>query len=77
MLASYPQDKISFTDKPIKVLSLWGSNDQIADLNKVKDAQYVMPSDAESSVTNKQQMMDTSNYIIELLNSLNGSSEEK
>ena len=47
LLASYPQDKVNFTDKPIKVLSLWGSNDQIADLNKVKDAKNVMPSDAE------------------------------
>ena len=100
LLASYPQDKTNLTDKSIQVLSLWGSNDQIADLNKVKDAQYVMPSDAEfmeieggnhggfgdyghqkgdgeSSITNKQQMIDTSNYIIGLLNRLNGSLEEK
>ena len=100
LLASYPQDKTNLTDTPIKVLSLWGSNDQIADLNKVKDAKYIMPGDAEfieikggnhggfgdyghqegdgeSSITNKQQMMDTSNYIIELLDNLNGSSEEK
>ena len=99
LLASYPQDKTDFTSKPIKVLSLWGSNDKIADLNKVKEAKNVMPSDSEfieikggnhggfgdyghqkgdgeSSITNKQQMMDTSKYIIELLDSLNGSLEE-
>lgn len=100
LLASYPQAKTNFTDKSIQVLSLWGSNDQIADLNKVKDAKYVMPSDAEfieieggnhggfgdyghqkgdgeSSITNKQQIMDTSNYIIDFLDRLNESSEEK
>lgn len=100
LLASYPQAKTNFTDKPIEVLSLWGSNDQIADLNKVKEAKNVMPSDAEfieieggnhggfgdyghqkgdgeSSITNKQQMMDTSNYIIALLDRLNESLEEK
>ncbi|MGE7020968.1 alpha/beta hydrolase [Solibacillus cecembensis] len=94
LLASYPQNKINFTDKPLKVLSLWGSNDQVADLNKVKEAKNVMPSDAEfieikggnhggfgdygnqkgdgeSSITNKQQMMDSATYIIELLDSLN------
>ena len=99
LLASYPQAKTNFTDKSIEVLSLWGSNDQIADLNKVKEAKYVMPSDAEfieieggnhsgfgdyghqkgdgeSLITNKQQMMDTSNYIIDLLDRLNESSEE-
>ncbi|MEK4426495.1 alpha/beta family hydrolase [Solibacillus sp. FSL K6-1523] len=94
LLASYPQNKVDFTNKPMKVLSLWGSNDQVADLNKVKKAKNVMPSDAEfieikggnhggfgdyghqkgdgeSSITNKQQMMDSATYIIELLDSLN------
>jgi len=94
LLASYPQDNKDFTDKPIKVLSLWGSNDKVADLNKVKAAKNVMPSDAqfieikggnhagfgdyghqkgdgESLITNEQQMMNTSKYIIELLDSLN------
>lgn len=100
LLASYPQNQTNLTDTPIKVLSLWGSNDKIADLNKVKDAEYVMPGDAEfieikggnhggfgdyghqegdgeSSITNKQQMIDTSNYIIELMDQLNVSLEEK
>ncbi|MEK5040352.1 alpha/beta family hydrolase [Sporosarcina sp. FSL K6-3457] len=47
LLASYPQSKTNLSNQPIKVLSLWGSNDQVADLNKVKDAKNVMPSDAE------------------------------
>ena len=94
LLASYPQSKTNLSNTPIKVLSLWGNNDQVADLNKVKEAKNVMPSDAkfieitggnhggfgdyghqkgdgESSITNKQQMMDTSTYIIETLDSLN------
>lgn len=93
LLASYPKDNKDFTKSGINVLSLWGSNDKVADLNKVKEAKNVMPSDSEfieikggnhggfgdyghqkgdgeSSITNKQQMMDTSKYIIELLDSL-------
>lgn len=94
LLASYPQTKTNLSSKPIRVLSLWGSSDEVADLNKVKEAKNVMPRDSkfieikggnhggfgdyghqkgdgESSITNKQQMMDTSKYIIELLDSLN------
>ena len=94
LLASYPQDKTNLSSKPIKVLSLWGSNDEVADLNKVKEAKEVMPTDSqfieitggnhggfgeyghqkgdgESSITNKQQMTETTKYIIELLDSLN------
>lgn len=93
LFASYPQSKTNLSSKPIKVLSLWGSNDKVADLTKVKDAKNAMPSDArfieiiggnhggfgdyghqkgdgESSITNKQQMMETSQYIVELLDSL-------
>lgn len=93
LLASYPQSKTNFTDKSIKVLSLWGSNDKVADLNKVKAAKDVTPNDAkfieinggnhggfgdyghqkgdgEASITNKEQMMEASKYIIELLDSL-------
>lgn len=93
LLASYPQNKTNLSSESIKVLSLWGSNDKIADLNKVKDAKNVMPSDSEfieirggnhggfgdyghqkgdgeSSITNQQQMLETSEYIIELLDSL-------
>ena len=94
LLASYPQNKTNFSNKSIKVLSLWGSNDKVADLKKVKEAINVMPRDSEfieindgnhggfgdyghqkgdgeSLITNKQQMMDTSKYIIELLGSIN------
>ena len=93
LLASYPQNKTNLSSKSIKVLSLWGSNDKVADLNKVKAAKNVMPSDSEfieikggnhggfgdygyqkgdgeSSITNKQQMMDASKLILELLDSL-------
>lgn len=94
LLASYTQSKTNLSNEPIKVLSLWGSNDEIADLTKIKEAGNVMPTDSEfieikggnhggfgdyghqkgdgeSSITNKEQMMETSKYIIELLDSLN------
>ena len=93
LLASYPQDKTILTDTKIKVLSLWGSNDQVADLNKVKAAKNMMPDDAqfieivggnhggfgdyghqkgdgEASITNKEQITETSTYIIEFLDRL-------
>lgn len=94
LLASYPQDKTDLSSREIEVLSLWGSNDKVADLNKVKEAKNLMPSDSEfieiqggnhggfgdyghqkgdgeSSITNTEQMMDASKYIIKLLDSLN------
>ncbi|WP_342507915.1 alpha/beta family hydrolase [Sporosarcina sp. FSL K6-2383] len=94
LLASYPQSKTDLNNTPIKVLSLWGENDKVADLNKVKEAKNIMPGDSEfieitggnhggfgdyghqkgdgkSSLTNIQQMMETSKYIIETLDSLN------
>lgn len=94
LLASYPQNKTNLSSESIKVLSLWGSNDEIADLTKIKEAKNVMPSDSEfieikggnhggfgdyghqkgdgeSSITNQQQMVETTEYIIELLDSLN------
>lgn len=93
LLASYPQSKTDLSSQPIKVLSIWGNNDQVADLNKVKEAKNMMPSDSEfieitggnhggfgdygqqkgdgeSTITNKQQMLDTSTYIIDILDSL-------
>ncbi len=93
LLASYPQDKTDLRSSNVKVISLWGSNDKVADLNKVKDAKSIMPSgsefieikdgnhggfgdyghqsgDGEALITNKQQMKDTSKYIINLLDSL-------
>lgn len=42
-LASYPQKGRDFNSKDIKVLSLWGSNDKVADLNKIKDSKNLMP----------------------------------
>ena len=42
LLASYPKDNKDFTKSGINVLSLWGSNDKVADLNKVKSAKKVM-----------------------------------
>ncbi|EYE87432.1 hypothetical protein Q428_13390 [Fervidicella metallireducens AeB] len=46
LLASYPQDKNNFTGKNIKTLSLWGSEDKVAKLDKVKSAKNILPSDA-------------------------------
>lgn len=43
LLASYPKDNNDFTKSGINVLSLWGSNDKVADLNKVKNAKKLMP----------------------------------
>ncbi|WP_203247356.1 alpha/beta family hydrolase [Sporosarcina beigongshangi] len=94
LLASYPQSKTDLSNTSINVLSLWGSNDRVADVSKVNEAKNVMPSDAKfieitggnhggfgdyghqkgdgkSSLTNKQQIMETSKYIIETLDSLN------
>ncbi|MDW0111210.1 alpha/beta family hydrolase [Sporosarcina aquimarina] len=47
LLASYPQSKTDLSKSPLKVLSLWGSNDKVADLEKVKNAKKGMPNDAQ------------------------------
>lgn len=47
LLASYSQEGRDFTNRNIKVLSLWGDNDKVADLNKVKKCKEVMPIDSE------------------------------
>lgn len=47
LLASYPKDHKDFTKSWINVLSLWGSNDKVADLNKVKNAKKVMPANSK------------------------------
>lgn len=47
LLASYPQSNKDFTTSPIKIMSLWGSNDKVADLNKVKEAKNLMPRNSE------------------------------
>lgn len=46
LLASYPQAKTDLSTETIEVLSMWGSNDEVADVEKIKDAKNVMPSDA-------------------------------
>lgn len=47
LLASYQQDNIDLRNTQLKVLSLWGSNDKVADLSKVIEAKKLMPSDAK------------------------------
>lgn len=47
LMASYPQQKTNLKNRKIEVLSLWGSNDKVADLNKVKGAKSILPSDSE------------------------------
>jgi len=46
LLASYAQDKRDFSSRDIKVLSLWGENDKVADISKITKAKEVMPKDA-------------------------------
>ena len=47
LLASYSQKDRDFTNRNIKVLSLWGNNDKVADLNKVKNCKSAMPDDSK------------------------------
>lgn len=47
LLASYPQSKTDLSKTSLNVLSIWGGNDGVADLEKVKNAKKSMPSDAE------------------------------
>lgn len=47
LLASYSQEGRNFSDRNIKVLSLWGNNDKVADLDKVKNCKKIMPADSE------------------------------
>lgn len=93
LLASYSQKDRDFTNRNIKVLSLWGDNDKVADLDKVKNCKSVMPSDSEfkeikggnhggfgdygnqkgdgeASITNEEQMSETSKEIIKLLDNI-------
>lgn len=46
LLASYPQDKSNMSNSKIKVLSLYGSKDKVADISKVKAASKLLPQDA-------------------------------
>lgn len=47
LLASYSQEGRDFTDRNIKVLSIWGENDKVADLDKVKNCKNIMPANSE------------------------------
>lgn len=46
LLASYPQDKSNMSKSDIKVLSLYGTQDKVADIKKVKAASKLLPQDA-------------------------------
>lgn len=46
LYASYPQAKHNLSGSEIKVLSLWGSEDSVADISKVKEAVAILPKDA-------------------------------
>ena len=93
LLASYPQEKTNLSDTDIKALSIWGSNDQVADLNNVKEAKNLLPDDAEfieiaggnhsgfgdyghqkgdgeSAISNKEQITETADYIVDFLDRL-------
>ncbi|WP_432353653.1 alpha/beta hydrolase [Sporosarcina sp. A2] len=47
LLASYPQSKTDLSKTSLRVLSLYGSNDEVADLEKVKGAKSILPSDTK------------------------------
>lgn len=46
LYASYPQDSNNMSNQNIKVLSTWGSKDGVADINKIKLAEKLLPSDS-------------------------------
>lgn len=93
LLASYPGDHTDLTKSSVDVLSIWASNDEVADSKVIKSAKSVMPRGAEfmeieggnhagfgdygeqkgdgkASISNEQQMMQTSEAIVELIESL-------
>jgi hypothetical protein len=45
LYASYPQDKHNISKTNIKVISVWGSNDKVADIEKVQEAKKLLPED--------------------------------
>lgn len=47
LYASYPQDDKLKTNEDIKVLSIWGSEDGVADINKVDESKDKLPSDTQ------------------------------
>ena len=46
LYASYPQDSNNMSKQNIKVLSSWGSKDGVADINKIKASQNLLPKDS-------------------------------
>jgi hypothetical protein len=46
LYASYPQDSNNMSNQNIKVLSSWGSKDGVADINKIKAAEKLLPKDS-------------------------------
>jgi len=45
LYASYPQASNNMSSQHIKVLSTWGSKDGVADINKIKAAEKLLPKD--------------------------------
>lgn len=46
LYAAYPQDSNNMSMQNIKVLSSWGSKDGVADINKIKAAESLLPKDS-------------------------------
>ena len=46
LYASYPQSSNNMSMQDIKVLSSWGSKDGVADINKIKSAEALLPKDS-------------------------------
>lgn len=46
LLASYPQSKYSLRDKPLKVISIWGTKDGFVDAEKMESSRSSLPEDA-------------------------------
>ena len=46
LYASYPQDSNNMSTQDIKVLSSWGTKDGVADINKIKAAENLLPKDS-------------------------------
>ena len=47
LYASYPQEKHNISKTGVKVISLWGSNDKVADIEKIKVAKDILPEAAK------------------------------
>ncbi len=49
-LASYPPEKVDFSNKKLKALSINGEKDQVIDRNKVEASKNILPSGAEFNI---------------------------